>query len=203
VRVEPHSHALDRGRELVAAALGTRTDGPPGFGLHARGSAAPEREPTVVLVHGTSRADKLWPEERWIELGRRLVDQGWAVALPQSDAVEAARARTIAEAIGGARSAVWPKMELGALVDRLAGCAGAIGVDSGPSHIAVALDLPHVQIYNFATSWRTGPQARHGAGRQVSVEGDPTPSVAAVWSAWNTVQTAARAGARDAPRPPR
>ena len=25
------------------------------------------------------------------------------------------------------------------------------------THIAVALDLPHVQIYNFDTAWRTGP----------------------------------------------
>ena len=203
VRIEPHSHALDRGRALVAAALGTRTDTPPVFGLHPRGGAAPEREPTVVLVHGTSRADKLWPDERWIELGRRLVDQGWAVALPQSDGVEAARARTIAEAIGGERSAVWPKMDLGAFVDRLAGCAGAIGVDSGPSHIAVALGLPHVQIYNVPTSWRTGPQAHHGAGRQVSIEGEPTASVAAVWTAWNAVNDAARSGANATTASPR
>ena len=26
----------------------------------------------------------------------------------------------------------------------------------GLSHIAVALGLPHVQLYNFPTSWRTG-----------------------------------------------
>ena len=62
-------------------------------------------------------------------------------------------------------------MDLGALVDRLAASAGAIGVDSGPSHIAVALGLPHVQIYNFPTAWRTGPQARHGQRHQVAVEG--------------------------------
>ncbi len=35
IRVEPHSHALDRARELVAAALGTRIDSPPSFGLSA------------------------------------------------------------------------------------------------------------------------------------------------------------------------
>jgi heptosyltransferase-1 len=195
IRVEQHSHALDRARELVAAALGTRIDAAPTFGLRARPTPAPERERTVVLVHGTSRADKLWPETHWIELGRRLVDQGWNVALPQSNPAEAARGRTIAEAIGGASCAVWPKVELGAFIDRLAGSAGVIGVDSGPSHIAVALGLPHVQIYNFPTSWRTGPQPRHGAGLQVAIEDDPTPTVAAVWSAWNRVQDVARSAA--------
>jgi heptosyltransferase-1 len=192
VRVEQHSHALDRARELVAGALGTRIDSPPSFGLRARPLETRERERTVVLVHGTTRADKLWPDASWIELGTRLVEQGWNVALPHAGADEARRARLLAEAIGGANAAVWPAMELGAFVDRLAATAGVIGVDSGPSHIAVALGLPHVQIYNHPTSWRTGPQPRHGAGQQVSVEDDPTPSVAAVWSAWNGVQQRAR-----------
>ena len=190
VRVEQHSHALDRARELVAEALGTRIDGPPNFGLRARRSATPERERTVVLVHGTTRADKLWPDASWIELGTRLVEQGWNVALPHAGADEAKRARMLAEAIGGANAAVWPAMELGAFIDRLAATAGVIGVDSGPSHIAVALGLPHVQIYNHPTSWRTGPQPRHGAGQQVAVEDEPTPGVGAVWTAWNAVQRA-------------
>ena len=195
VRVEQHSHALDRARELVAKALDTNIEVPPDFGLRARPLATPERERTVVLVHGTTRVDKLWPDDHWIELGARLVEEGWNVALPHAGADEAKRARLLAEAIGGASCAVWPAMELGAFIDRLAATAGVIGVDSGPSHIAVALGLPHVQIYNHTTSWRTGPQPRHGAGLQVSVEDEPTPSVGVVWSAWTRVQECARAAA--------
>jgi heptosyltransferase-1 len=63
----------------------------------------------------------------------------------------------------------------------MGGCAGAVGVDSGLSHIAVALDLPHVQVYNFDTAWRTGPV---GAGRQRAVFAQPTPAVDSVWQAW-------------------
>ena len=85
-------------------------------------------------------------------------------------------------------------MDLGAFIDRLAATGGAIGVDSGLSHIAVALDLPHVQIYNFPTAWRTGPQVRHGHAHQVSVEA-PADAVAvdAVWQAWQRVGQRARA----------
>ncbi|MGD6771292.1 hypothetical protein VQ049_13265, partial [Staphylococcus arlettae] len=55
----------------------------------------------------------------------------------------------------------------------------------GLSHIAVALDLPHVQIYNFDTAWRTGPVQRV---RQRSVYAQPAPpSVEAVWQAWTQV----------------
>ena len=201
IRVEPHSHALDRSRELVAAALGTRIDAPPSFGVVPRAPEKAGRSRTVVLIHGTTRADKLWPEASWIELGRRLADEGWAVALPQAGSEEGRRARAIAAAIGG-DSTVWPALDLGAFIDRLATTGGAIGVDSGPSHIATALGLPHVQLYNFPTSWRTGPQLAHSGGLQVSIEGDPVPTVAAAWAAWKGVEGVARAGAMPAaPRP--
>jgi len=87
----------------------------------------------------------------------------------------------------GARAHAWPRLSLDALTDRMAASAGVIGVDSGLSHIAVALDLPHVQIYNHPTSWRTGPQAGHGHAYQVSVEGEPTPAMQTVWDAWQQV----------------
>ncbi len=79
---------------------------------------------------------------------------------------------------------LWPRLALDALTDALAGCAGVIGVDSGLSHIAVALDLPHVQLYNFDTAWRTGPIERL---RQRSVYAQPAPAVDAVWLAWQAV----------------
>ena len=82
-------------------------------------------------------------------------------------------------------------MGLDALTDTMAHCAGVIGVDSGLSHIAVALGLPHVQIYNFDTAWRTGPgEGTQGrATVQVSVFAAPCPDVGAVWRAWEQLNT--------------
>lgn len=186
VRVEPRSHALDRSRELVSRVLGTTIDAAPSFGLHAA-EATPAEPGRVVFIHGTSRADKLWPEADWIEFGRRVIASGLTIALPRADAAEHERALRIAAALGDACD-VWPTMDLGALIDRMATTAGAIGVDSGPSHLAVALDLPHVQIYNHPTAWRTGPQERHGHRHQVSIETAPSPGVDAVWAAWQQVR---------------
>jgi heptosyltransferase I len=182
IHIEPRTHALDRSRLLAARALQYRAEGPPVFGLRAK-PRAPDSTNTLVLVHGTSRDDKLWPEASWVELGNRAIAQGWHIALPHAGDVERSRAERIAVALGE-RAQVWPSMNLDALVDRLGAAHGVIGVDSGLSHIAVALDLPHVQIYNFPTAWRTGPLAEHGHRHQVAVEGQPTPSVDAVWSAW-------------------
>lgn len=189
IRVEPHIHALDRSRVLAAKALGYAVDGPPQFGLRAN-AASTGGAPTLVLVHGSSRDDKLWPEASWIELARRAIAQGWRIALPHAGAAELERAQRIAGALGDAAQ-VWPAMNLDALVDRLGTTQGVVGVDSGLSHIAVALNLPHVQIYNWPTAWRTGPQLAHGHRHQVSVEAQPTPSIEAVWNAWTQVREAA------------
>ncbi len=160
----------------------------------APGPIETSTRPTVVFIHGTSRDDKLWPEADWIALGQRLVDAGWCIALPQGSDAEADRARRLAQAWGEGNAVVWPRMALDALIDHMARAQAAIGVDSGLSHLAVALDLAHVQLYNFPTAWRTGPQARHSpagvAAHLLSVGGDHVPSLDEVWHAWQQVATA-------------
>ena len=205
IRIEPRTHAVDRSRQLAARALGYLLPRSPCFGLQAHrpnqaasGPSAPSADHpgtahaplTVVFVHGTSRDDKLWPEANWIELGRRAIAQGWRVALPHAGAQERVRAQRLQVALGSAAE-VWPAMGLDALTDRMGDTQGVIGVDSGLSHIAVALNLPHVQLYNFSTAWRTGPQEAHGHGHQVSVQGEPAPFVDTVWAAWVRVCAAA------------
>lgn len=205
-------HAVDRSRVLCAHALAYTPDGPEHYGLRAAphapdapdprdprdaaatapeaaASAAPARQAPgreVALVHGSSRADKLWPEPLWVELGGALIARGFRLGLPHGSDEERARAQRLAGALGPA-AGVWPRLDLGALTDRLAACAGVVGVDSGLSHIATALDLPHVQIYRHDTAWRTGPVGR---ARQRSVFAEPHPPVAGVLAAWEAVMTA-------------
>jgi len=183
VALAPHVHAVGRSRQVCASAFGYSLEGVPVYGLQGQGAPA-ERE--VAFVHGTSRNDKLWPEAHWVELGSHLAQQGGRIGLPHGSDEEEARAHRIAQALG-ASARVWPRLPLDALTDRLAACSGVVGVDSGLSHIAVALDVRHVQIYNFDTAWRTGPV---GLARQCSVYARPTPTVAEVLVAWQQVTAA-------------
>ena len=225
ITLPAHCHAVTRSRELCAQALHYRVPDELIFGLLAQQdqtavqalATEPGLHGAVALVHGTSRADKQWPLAHWRALAQRLNDAGFGVALPHGSPAEQQTAHDIAQGLAHAR--VWPTLPLDALTDALATCSGVIGVDSGLSHIAVALDLPHVQIYNFDTAWRTGPinvahtnvvtasvarQSRaHGSPRfarddesqvsprQCSVFAQPTPSVDAVWRAWQGMLSSA------------
>ncbi len=201
IALEPHVHAVQRARLLCAAALKYTVNGPDCYGLSPRHAAitAPagkgqvcncfvSRKPQVALVHGTSRKDKEWPLEHWIALGQRLNHHGFSVAIAHGNAAEKATSEAIATQLADAW--VWPAMGLDVLTDTMAQCAAVVGVDSGLSHIAVALGLPHVQIYNFDTAWRTGPHSdAPKSPRQVSVFASPCPSVDDVWQAWEFLDT--------------
>ena len=172
------SHAVQRARHVCAKVLGYSE---PRQAIKTM-FAAPDSTVlphTVALVHGTSRLDKCWPLENWISLARQLVSQGFHLALPQSNDAEEGVATQIAKACPG--SVVWPRADVFTLTRQLAACVGVVGVDSGPSHIAVALGLPHVQIYNFNTVWRTGPLQ---SAWQQSVYAHPHPSVEVVMQTW-------------------
>ena len=199
-----HSHAVTRARLLCAQIFGYTLPFYMSFGLLAqvdKGLADTKKvafrtglQGLVALVHGTSRADKCWPLAHWRALATRLNAAGFMVALPHGSAAEEAECHEIARDLVHVQ--VWPRLTLDVLTDSLANCDGVIGVDSGLSHIAVALDLAHVQIYNFDTAWRTGPLAEQQgvaagpAPRQVSVFAEPTPSLDSVWQAWEQVLAA-------------
>jgi heptosyltransferase I len=191
INMPQHVHAVQRSRLLCAQALEYSLQNTPdseknlSFGLVAQAFIAQAATKniasgSIAFIHGTSRADKCWSEAHWVQLGQRLIAQGYSISLAHGDDAEQQRSQRIAAALGSAAH-VWPRMSLDALTDQLAQCAGVIGVDSGLSHVAVALDMPHVQLYNFDTAWRTGPQ---GLSSQLSVFAQPEPSVDQVWQAW-------------------
>ena len=199
IQLAPHVHAVQRAREVCAQALRYKLSEnaifTPKYRLLAGVNAASvainnaakiDAKTTVVFAHGSSREDKLWPVSHWVEFGQRLHAQGFRIALVHGSAAEEQRSQVIADqlSIGADKAVVWPRLGLDAMVDVMANTAGVVGVDSGLSHMAVALDLPHVQIYNFDTAWRTGPGDLKTGARQVSVYAQPTPTVDVVWQAW-------------------
>ena len=124
-------HAVVRNRQLVGAALGYAVEDGPDYGIAVAPSAADWLPPApyVVFLTATSRDDKLWPDEHWLELGQALLAQGIRAVLPAGTQPERERAARLVAGIPGAVAA--PPMYIPDLAAVLAGARAAIGVDTG------------------------------------------------------------------------
>ncbi|HEX5476404.1 MAG TPA: lipopolysaccharide heptosyltransferase I, partial [Burkholderiales bacterium] len=115
-------HAVERNRLLAARALGFEATGAARYGLEGRSSA--QAGHFAVFLTMTSRADKLWPEERWVELGRSLAAP---VVLPWGSEAERGRAERIAAALPEA--SVPRRMSLDQLAGLFARSHAVVGLD--------------------------------------------------------------------------
>jgi heptosyltransferase-1 len=190
VPMEKTIHAVARYRSLAARALSQDAaqwllDAPV-----YPWSAVPAVQPQLaVLAFGTTRADNLWPTEHWLGLGRQLMANGFVLALPQSSDQEQQWAAQLAQHLGAACQ-VWPRMSLAELKLRMAEATLVVGVDSGLSHLAIALNLPVVQIFSQPRVARAGPVGR---AHQQPVGGECAPQADEVWQACQQVLAAAPA----------
>jgi heptosyltransferase-1 len=163
VHVVPRDlHAVVRNRRLAAMALGYELSARLDYGIAVPPGVSPiEHRPYCVLLHATSRADKLWPEPAWERLGAELARQGYASILPWGNAAERGRSERIARALPIA--VVPPALGILAVAGLLAGAQAVIGVDTGLTHLAAALGRPVVALYCGTHPGLTGVYAGQGA----------------------------------------
>ncbi|MEW6689965.1 MAG: glycosyltransferase family 9 protein, partial [Pseudomonadota bacterium] len=154
-------HAVERNCLLAAQALGYERRGACDYGLRAGGEPpfAP-RSPFALLLTMTSRADKLWPEERWRALAAALAARGLQCVLPWGSDAERLRCERIASGVDGAL--VPERMPLGALARLMPRAQCVVGVDTGLAHLAAALGARTAGIYCGSDPVLTG---LYGSGR--------------------------------------
>lgn len=180
-------HAVSRNRTLAALSLGYATPAnAPDYGIQATsGSNETPSKPFVIALHGTSRDSKLWPTEHWINLGKALKNQQLNMLLPWSNATELARAEQIANVLENA--VVLPKLSIAELASIISQAQAAIGVDTGLSHLAAALNIPTIAIYTDTNPALTGVMGSQAQAVNLGNIGE-TPSVDEVLTCLNNIQ---------------
>lgn len=152
-QVDPHSHAVDRYRAILATA-GIDTSAPPRFPLGQGSLPALELPEKFVLLHPYARGEgKSWDAASIVAFCRHLEGTpghpGCPVVLagvgptPEGlpgNVVDLLGRTTLAEFIGLARKASW-----------------VVSVDSGPAHIAAALHHRVVVVHTWSDPRRVGP----------------------------------------------
>lgn len=181
--VAKNLHAVERNRLLAAQCLGYELSETVDYAIRAPATALPlmQEGRYAALLHATSRADKLWAEANWIDLGRQLSEAGTICVLPWGNDEEKIRSERLAKHIPHA--VVPPRLTLDQAATLLADAWVAVGVDTGLSHFAAALKIPVVGIYCATDPGLTGIYPASGA-RAANLGGkDHPPSVAQVLTA--------------------
>jgi lipopolysaccharide heptosyltransferase I len=173
--VAKNQHAVERNRQLAAAAAGTVTGLAPDYGIRAAPLAADwlPKGGYAVLLTATSRTEKEWPEPDWQALGMALIATGLRCVLPAGSPDERKRAARLVSSLG--RAVAPPSMTLAELASLLAGAALVVGVDTGLVHLAAALDRPTLALYCGSDPSLTGV---HGGSNCINLGGRGAPPTA-------------------------
>jgi heptosyltransferase-1 len=156
-------HSLQRMRQLLAGALGYEyNEDQLDYGID-RSRLGPVTidlpERFVVFIHTTSWTSKVWPEFYWQELLDKVTSDGYAVLLPWGD--EAERQRAVRIAAGNDNAIVLPNLSISGKAAIINRAAATVGLDTGLSHIAAALDIPSITIYGATNPLLVGARGQH------------------------------------------
>lgn len=142
------THSMARMRRLLSQALSySYEESSVDYGIErARLIPAPlhVKQPYVVLIHSTSWESKNWPEHYWRELAGRINAAGFSIVLPWGSEPERERSARIA---GNTESLVLPQLSISEKATIIGGAAATVGLDTGLSHIAAALNVPSVTLW--------------------------------------------------------
>jgi heptosyltransferase I len=114
--------------------------------------------PAAAIVVGTSKPEKDWMPERWAEVVDALYsDFGIRAVLVGGKSDRELRAASIIETRASRRPVNALGSGLRNLVSILDGSALVLSPDTGPLHMAVALDRPVISLIGYMNPKRVGP----------------------------------------------
>ncbi|WP_224543142.1 lipopolysaccharide heptosyltransferase I [Mesorhizobium sp. CA16] len=169
-------HAIERTRRLFGLALGYQPD----LSTLRSGIVPPAGNlpgidgQTAFLLHGTSREDKKWPVEDWIETARRLADRQFTPVVTWSNEAEKNVAEAVATAVPG--TVVVAKSPLAEIAAILGHSTLVIGADTGLTHLASAFGRPTVAVFLATEPGLTGPRGPFASTLLAPAGGRVTPA---------------------------
>lgn len=164
---DPEKHAVDRYLDLARAAGGivegvsfnidiSRSKDALKKKLEAKGVEGP----FFALVTRARWATKLWSDELFIALSKRIAGQTGFTPVLAGGAGDKAALEDMRKAIGGKAVSLSGETDLLELAALFSLSSLVVTVDSGPMHLAAAAGAKVVALFGPTAPWRTGPYGK-------------------------------------------
>lgn len=169
VHVVQRNLALLRGLGIeppadAAGKIGLRDDEKDAMLAKLREAGWDGAAPLLALNPGAGWPSKLWPAERFAEVGARLHrERGMAPLVvwgPKEEPLRDAIARGLESA--GVPCVVAPPTRIRELAAMISLCSGFVGGDTGPTHLAGLLRVPTVSVFGASDGHRNRPWPLEG-----------------------------------------
>jgi ADP-heptose:LPS heptosyltransferase len=126
------------------------------------------RGPIIGLHPGAGRSIKEWPIERFVELGKRLVEERSATLVLTGSESEKPKAKPIREALRHSTLDLTGRLDLTSFAEVMSALDGFVSCDTSAMHFACALGVPSVTIFGPSDPGRyfSGGSFGFGAGNR-------------------------------------
>jgi ADP-heptose:LPS heptosyltransferase len=148
---------VDQNRRAVAAVVGEQPGAGPSDPLTASERTAgrrllealgiADRRPLVAIHPSGGRRVKQWDAARWGEVARRLRSDFGATILVSGSAADRPLATSLAEVLAPAPVDLTGRLSVREAMAVIAACDLFLSPDTGPMHMACAVDTPSVSIF--------------------------------------------------------
>lgn len=153
-QVNGQQHAIERIRDLFSQALYyPRPNTIPNYGIHRKNWRSEQTTSYILLFHGTTWANKHWPEVYWKQLIRLLNQKGLKVMLSWGNEAEHERSIRLAQDVN---ADILPPLSIEGLMPVIANATAVIAVDTGLCHLAAALTTPTIALFGPTDPEKTG-----------------------------------------------
>lgn len=164
--IDKNQHAVERTRQLLGKIFGYTPATRLNFGINQNFAQIQKNSHKLMFIIGTSWVTKLWSAFHWQRLAAIALEEGYQVEILWGSNEEKALADSIIAACPTAmRSA--QRMSITCIAEKLVEAAGVIGLDTGFSHLAGALETPTIALYGPTSPIKVGLIGSHTSNLQI------------------------------------
>lgn len=165
-RVIKDQHAVERTRQLFGQIFNYAPTPVLNFGINQNFAHVQKEPKKLVFIIGTSWVTKLWSTQHWQTLANIAIAEGYSVEIVWGSPSEQQIADSIISKCPQA-TRTQGRLSITTIAEKLVAAAGVIGLDTGFSHLAGALETPTISLYGATSPAKVGLIGAHTCNLQI------------------------------------